>query len=254
MDPTTASSVPTSAAARSIARWAGLGYLAIFALAILANFAVVTRMVTPDDPAATMAAIAGDAATFRIGIAAFIAIAMIDVGLAWALHQVLRHTGEQRSLLAAWLRLAYSIVFATAVTFMAVALHLATGGDAVAGLGDEARAAWVGTAMTAFDTAWLIGLVAFGLHLIVVARILVDARLASRALGIALILAGGAYIADTFAHVLLPDYAAVADVMLAVVAIPSMVGEMWLTVWLLRGGPRTAPAKPRRATREAVPA
>ncbi|WP_062299169.1 DUF4386 domain-containing protein [Demequina maris] len=248
----------TTASSARVARWAGAGYLAIFALAIFANFAVRNQLVDPADPAATMTAIADHEGTFRLGIAAFVTIAIIDIGIAWALHVLLRPTGEQRSLLAAWLRLAYSVVFGVAVTFMAVALHLATGGAAVAGLGDDARAAWTGTAMEAFDVAWLIGLVAFGLHLIVIGRILIAARLAPRALGWALGVAGSAYIVDTFAHVLLPDYASVADVMLAVVAIPSMVAEMWFTVWLLVSAPRATAALHRaadqRVTREAVPA
>ncbi|WP_062303862.1 DUF4386 domain-containing protein [Demequina subtropica] len=240
-------------ASSAVARWAGAGYLAIFALAIYANFAVRNRLVVADDPMATMTAIAGDASTFRLGIAAFTTITVIDIGIAWALHQVLRPSGEQRSLLAAWLRLGYSVIFGAAVTFMAVALHLATGGDAVAGLGDEARAAMTGTAMEAFDVAWLIGLVVFGLHLIAVGRILVDARLAPRALGWALAVAGTAYIADTLTHVLLADYASVADLMLVIVMIPSMVAEMWLTVWLLAGA-RRATVEASRAEPEAVPA
>ncbi|WP_062289110.1 DUF4386 domain-containing protein [Demequina phytophila] len=254
MTATRASSTPQSTPALpAVARWAGAGYVAIFVLAIFANFAVRNRLVIPDDPAATMAAIAADAALFRVGIAAFVTIAIIDIGIAWALHVLLRHTGEHRSLLAAWLRLGYSIVFAVAVTFMAVALHLATGGAAVAGLGDDARSAGVGTAMQAFDVAWLIGLVAFGLHLMVVGRILVTSSLAPRILGVGLAVAGGAYIVDTFAHVLVADYAAIADVMLAVVAVPSMLAEMGLTAWLLARAPR-AVAEPRQVLPEAVPA
>lgn len=229
------------------ARWAGIGYLALFALAIFANFAVRNSIVVADDPAATMAGIADNEVAFRAGIGAFILIAAIDVGIAWALHVLLRPTGELRSLLAAWLRLTYTVLLGAAVTFMAIALHLATAGDAVAGLGDEARAAWTGTAMEAFDVTWLVGLVLFGLHLVVVGRILVDTRLAPRALGVLLAVAGGAYIVDTFAHVLLPDYASVADVMLVVVALPSMVAEMWFAVWLLARAPRRARALEARA-------
>jgi hypothetical protein len=45
------------------------------------------------------------------------------------------------------------------------------------------------------------------------------------------------YMVDTTAHFVLPDYDAYADVFLALVAIPSIVGEMSLAVWLLvRGG------------------
>ncbi|WP_062464261.1 DUF4386 domain-containing protein [Demequina soli] len=240
----------TTASSTRLARWAGAGYLAIFALAIPTNFVVLDRLVTPDDPAATLAAIATHDGAMRFGIAAFLTIAVIDIAIAWALHVLLRRTGEQRSLLAAWLRLAYGVIFAGAVTFLAVALRVATGDT---GLGDDARAAAVSTALAAFDAAWLIGLVAFGLHLALVGRILVGARLAPRALGVGLGIAGIAYVADTFAHVLVPDYAAIAGVMLVVVAVPSTVAEMWLTVWLLGGAERRG-ARSRTVRAEAVPA
>ena len=226
------------------ARLAGIGYIAIVVLAMGANFLVRNQLVIPDDPAATMSNIAENATTFRLGIAGFALIAMLDIGLAWALHVLLRHTGERRSLLAAWLRLAYTIAFIPAIAFMYLALQLAVGGDVVAGLGEAEREAWTGLAMEAFDITWLLSLVAFGLHLIVLGRILVASRIGPRALGYGLWIAGGTYIADTFAHVLLANYAEFAGAFLAVVATASIVTEVWFTVWLLVRAPRTVATLP----------
>ncbi|MGM0386102.1 MAG: hypothetical protein ACQERF_09005 [Actinomycetota bacterium] len=55
-----------------------------------------------------------------------------------------------------------------------------------------------------------------------------------RFLGILLVIAGLAHVADTLAQTVLPDYQAVAPVFLAIVAVPSMVGEGWPGRWLLR--------------------
>ena len=46
-------------------------------------------------------------------------------------------------------------------------------------------------------------------------------------------MAGAGYVADTLARLLLTDYQAVADLMLAVVAAPSVVFEMSLAIWLV---------------------
>jgi hypothetical protein len=52
-----------------------------------------------------------------------------------------------------------------------------------------------------------------------------------------LVVAGIMYIVDTSAHFLLADYKAYASIFLALVAIPSIVGEMSFSIWLLvRGG------------------
>ena len=56
--------------------------------------------------------------------------------------------------------------------------------------------------------------------------------------------AGAAYVVDTVAHLVLADYQASADLLLAIVAGPSIVGEMSFAVWLLlvATGRRTPPA------------
>lgn len=54
-----------------------------------------------------------------------------------------------------------------------------------------------------------------------------------------LIAAGAAYVVDTVAHTAVADYDSVAAVMLAVVALPSVLGEGWFGLWLLtRAGRR----------------
>ncbi|WNM28376.1 DUF4386 domain-containing protein [Demequina capsici] len=244
-------SIRSDLAPATAARAAGLSYLAMFALAMVANFTVVERLVVPDDAALTLANIQSDESAFRLGLAGFVLIAALDLVIAWALHVLLRSTGEARSLLAAWLRLGYSAVLVGATAFMAIAVEVATG-PVAAGVDDATRASLTSVAMVGFDAAWMIGLVVFGLHLIVVGRILVGASL-SRALGVVLSAAGVMYVADTFAHLVLTDYASIADVMLVAVAVPSMVGEMWLAIWLLARAPRALAALPAREP-ELVPA
>jgi len=56
---------------------------------------------------------------------------------------------------------------------------------------------------------------------------------APRALGWLLAVAGVAYVVDTVAHLVLADDAAVANVFLVLVAVPSVLGEGWLGLWLL---------------------
>ena len=56
-------------------------------------------------------------------------------------------------------------------------------------------------------------------------------------IGVFLVIAGAMYMVDTGAHFLLPDYENYAPVFLALVAIPSILGEMAFSIWLLiRGG------------------
>ena len=246
--PATATPAPTAdTTRRSAALWAGLGYAALFVLAILANFGVRTRLVDPDDPAATLGNLAANESLVRLSMAAFALVFVIDIVVAWALYVVLSPEGPRRSLLAAWLRLGYTVLLGVAVTFMFLALELATTDSGA--LEPAARETGVMLALDAFDITWLVGLLAFGAHLIIVGRILLTWRGGPRMLGAVLAVAGAAYIADTLAHLVLVDYARYADILLAMVAVPSVVAELWFTIWLLT---RARRLPEREATTEMV--
>ncbi len=113
-----------------------------------------------------------------------------------------------------------------------IALQLA-GDPTFAGVDPATRVAGVAAAVEAFDLTWLVGLAVFGLHLLVVGATIVRSRLAPRLLGWFLVVAGAAYAFDTAAHIVLADYDRWAGVLLVVVAVPSVVAELWLTLWLL---------------------
>ena len=84
-----------------------------------------------------------------------------------------------------------------------------------------------------FNIIWLIGLFFFGIHLILLGRIIGKPKL----IAIFLVIAGAMYMIDTAAHFVLPDYEDYATIFLALVAIPSIIGEMAFSIWLLvKGG------------------
>ena len=157
----------------------------------------------------------------RLGTAAFLVIFVVDVVLAWALHVLFRGVHHDLSLLAAWCRLTYTVFLGVSLVFLDAALRLVDHDEELVLL-----------ALNAFDTTWVVGLAAFGVHLALLGRLM---RLGGgpRWLAIGLPVAGAAYVADTLARLLLTDYQAVADLALAVVATPSVVFEMSLAIWLV---------------------
>ncbi|MDX2376508.1 DUF4386 domain-containing protein [Microbacterium sp. LRZ72] len=219
---------------RTAARVAGGGYVALFVLAIFANFIVKQGIIDPADAEATVAAIREQETLFRIGLTAFVVVFLIDIPVAWGLYVLFAPGGRARSLLVAWFRIAYTVFLGVGAVFMFVGLQVATG---AAGLAPDVALLM----FAAFDFAWYVGLIAFGVHLVLLGALIIRSRMAPRAVGIILAIAGAAYALDTLAHVLLTDYAAIADAMLTVVAIPSIVAELTFTVWLLLAGRRSSP-------------
>ncbi|MBD8870188.1 DUF4386 domain-containing protein [Nocardioides donggukensis] len=222
------------------ARWAGLGYLALFLLAIFANFLAVGAVLDPESPRSTFADLTASETTFRFGAAAFLAVFLIDIVVAWALYVLFRGLHRDLSLLAAWSRLVYTVFLGVALVYLFQALELVRiGGDDRGRLEGD-----VLLALQSFDMTWVIGLAAFGVHLVLLGRLLLATPGAPRWLGWVVVVAGVAYVVDTVAHLVLADYPAYADVFLAVVAVPSVVGEFGVTVWLLlvAAGRRPVPA------------
>ena len=222
---------------RRAGRLAGVGYVLLFLLAMFANFVVFESMIVPDDAAATAANVAADPMRFRLAIVAFLAVFVIDVVVAWALYVVFRDVDHDGSLLAAWSRLVYTVFLGMALVFALQALQLLGDAPYLDAIDPAAREAQAMLALGAFDTTWLVGLVAFGLHLVVLGRLVVRSSETPRTLGWLLVIAGVAYATDTLAHLVLANYETVATPMLILVAVPSVVAEGWLGLWLLlRGG------------------
>jgi hypothetical protein len=222
---TTPTSNPADTQARRIARWTGVAYLAMFALAIFANFVAIEGLVVPGDAAATTQAIGDQPGVFRLAIGAFLLIVLLDVGIAWGLDVVLRRTHEGMSRAAAWFRVAYSAMLGVAVALLAAVPRLVESGSDTEAL----------RSIESFQDVWQVGLAVFGIHLVLVGILVVRSGFGPKALGWLVAAAGVAYVADTFAHVLVADYAAIASVAMVAVAAPSMIGEGWLALWLLTG-------------------
>ena len=221
---------------RMAARIAGLSYLALFVLALFANFFVRERLVDLDDAAATFQNIASSEMLFRSGMVAFLAIFLLDVVIAWALYVVFRGVGEQVSRLAAWFRLTYTVMLGVALVFFFLVIQLVTGSTDLGGVDQAQIDGQVMLFLDAFNFAWLIGLAAFGIHLILIAKLMLGSRIAPRALGIIIAIAGSAYVFDTVAKGMIASYDDYAAIFLAIVAIPSIIGELWFGVWLLMRG------------------
>ncbi len=215
---------------------AGIGYVLLFGLAIFANFFVREGLVVTDDAAATAANIAESSTLFRLGLLAFVAIFLIDIVVAWALHLVFRRTHHDLSLVAAWSRLIYTVFLGVAAIFFFQALAIY---DAV-GIADRNAQALV--ALELFNATWLIGLAAFGLHLIILGALVFRSTETPRWLGLAMVAAGSAYLIDTTAYTALANYADHADTFLAIVAVPSIIAEGWFGLWLLTRARRTLKA------------
>ena len=199
---------------RTLSLIAGGSYWIIFFTAIFANFLVI-------EPLKNDASAIGDINPIlvRSAILCFLITVTFDVIVAWALYKLFR--GNSLSSLSTLFRMMHATLMGAAIFTL----------PSLIGLDDVGEAA---KQVNKFNTIWLIGLFFFGIHIIILGKILNKPK----AISIFLICAGSMYIADTIAYFMLPSYDAHKSIFLILVAIPSILGEMSFSIWLLIKGGR----------------
>lgn len=205
---------------RTGALFAGIALLAMAIITPLAIFGVIDNIAVAGDPAATAGNLREMAALVRLASAGLVVVVVLDVLVAWGLHVLLRRVNPSLSLLGAWFRIAYAAIFATAINDILSALRAAPV--------DPGQAALF---VAAFDDGWQIGLILFGVHLVVVGGLVWRSPDMSRVLAVLVMLAGIGYLVDGFIEVLAisPGVS---------VSSFTFVGEVALMLWLLIRGSR----------------
>jgi len=225
------------------ARIAGYGYLAIIVFAIFAEFFVRSTLVVPGDAATTASNIASNQGLFRLGIASYLLAAIFDVIVALALYVFLKPVNQSIALLAAWFRLMHATIFALALGNLFNVLHLLNDADQATGFSTEQLHAQIMLFLDAFDLEWLVGLVFFGLHCLLLGYLFIKSGYMPKLLGVVLIIAAAGYLIDSFARFLMGNYSDYEDFFLMIVAIPALAAEVSLCVWLLIKGVKVQQVK-----------
>jgi hypothetical protein len=198
-------------------------------------------MLVPGDAAATVSNIVDNQGRFRIGVLSFIIMVIFDVVLTWALYILLAPVNKDLSLLAAWFRLVNCAIFGIALFNLPAALTLAGGAGYLGALGAEQRHALVMLQLDAFNDTWLVGLIFFGIHLLLLGYLIIRSGFIPVFVGVLLLAAGAGYLTDSFANFLLSNYEQYQSVFMLIVVVPGVVGELSFTVWLLAKGVKGLP-------------
>jgi hypothetical protein len=210
---------PDTRTLRTASLIAGLGLALSVVLAPFGNFVAVQPLITTGDAAKTAQDILNSEALFRWGIASLVLAAVLDIIIAGALLVLFQPVSRGVSMTAALFRVAYAAVFLVAIIQLVVALGL---------LGDPTQAM---RAIDAYNTIWLVGLIFFGVHLVLIGYLAYRSGYMAKIFGILLVVAGLGYLVDGFGTVLVPNYS-------INVAGFTFVGEAALMFWLLIKGAR----------------
>lgn len=213
----------------TIARLTGLGYLIIFLTGFFANFYTLENLVVAGDATSTAQNIASSKSLYEMGVAAFTLMVLVDIILAFPLYQLLKSVNEKLARLSSALRLINGAVFGVALISLYRIALLAKGGTALLETS-------VMTLLRNFDSIWNLGLLFFGVHLLLLGWLIFRAINFPKIIGLFLLVAGAGYLIDSGARLFLPSYDQFKDIFEMMVVIPGVVGEFSLTLWLLIKG------------------
>ncbi|GJQ20398.1 MAG: DUF4386 domain-containing protein [Bacteroidia bacterium] len=221
-----------------LARVTGLGYLVIILAGITAEFVVRSGLIVPGDAAATAENIMGSQSLFRLGIALDIVMLLFDVLLALTLYLLLVSVHPVYALMATFFRLVHAAVVGAGLLNLVFVLLLFSGSGYLAAWTPDQLNALAMVFLEAHGYAYVLGLIFFGIHCLVLGYLVFRSGFFPKVLGILLMVAASGYIVDGFANILLTNYSDYESIFMIVVFVPAFIGELSFTLWLLVKGIR----------------
>jgi hypothetical protein len=219
--------------------------IAMLVTAVCAAFAVGfvnSSLIVKGDSGATTINIFNSSAIFRSGVFSWLVILVSDIIVSWALYSLLKQVDNSLALLSAWFRLLYCAILGVSILNL-VYVMLLSSGDNIAATQSNQLSNQIMLFIDAFNKMWSFGLVIFGLHLLLIGKLVLKSRFIPKILGILLMIAAVSYIIVHSLHVFFPQFEQATVILENILSFPMALGELAFGIWLLiRGGRTSKPA------------
>ena len=214
-------------------RIAGLLYLAIIALGLFGEAVVRRSLVVAGDAAATAARIAAEPLLWRAGIAGDLLMHVLDLPVILALYYLLRPVNRPLALLATLFNLVQTAVLSANKLNLLLPVLLLEGSGIGQAFSATQLQALAALAINLHGYGFGIGLIFFGIACLLRGWLIARSGFLPKPLGFVLLLAGLAYLVNSFALLLAPKLAAA---MFPAILLPAFIGELGLALWLIVKG------------------
>ncbi len=226
------------------ARVAGALYLSMVVTGPFSLIYLPNKLIVRGNAAATAGRVLASEMLFRLGIVADLVGAVLFILLAMALYRLFSGVNKTHaSLLVALVLVSATIGFVNVLSNIA-ALTLFRGADFLAVFDKPQRDALGMLFLRLHGQGNLINEIFWGLWLLPFGVLVMRSRFLPRILGVLLIVNGFAYLAISLTSLLFPDYGN----LLFQAAMPALLGEVWIMLWLLIKGAKVQPLAAAAAT------
>ena len=215
------------------ARIAGLAYALIFALAIAANFGVLSELRETGDPQSTLQNVLANEAGLRYSIAALFVVLFADLVVAWAFWIVFSPLNRALTGLTVLFRVAYTVAHVPVILTLVFALRAATWDAST--ITDRPSAVY--EFLVAHDVGFQFTLLFFGVHLGLLGVLGFTTSGLPKIISFLVGIAGLGYLFDGFSTLIAHDLrASIPSLGLFLVILPALIGEGLLTLYLIIRG------------------
>jgi len=222
---------------KKTARLAGVLYLVNGVTGFFGIVYVPSKLIISGNTAATASNVLAYERLYRLGIVSELICAAEFIYLIWVFYRLLSGVNKtQAALMGIW-GLAFIPVMAVNVLSEIAALTLFRGADFLSVINQQNREALAMLFLDLHRYGYIVGWI-FGPWLFHLGVLIYRSGFLPRILGVLLIAAGFAYLADSITPLLLPSYANVVD---RFASIPLMLGEPAIILWLLIIGAKDQP-------------
>jgi hypothetical protein len=205
------------------------GFFYLLGPVTYAEFSIYPKLVIPGNIEQTVENISAHHGLFAAAILCYLVEFIEDIVIAWALYFLLLPVNRAVSLLTAWFRLMYTAIAFFGVLKLVSVFHLVTAPDYQAAFGVGPLHAQVKLLLGTFRDDWSIGLVLFGIHLILLGYLIYRSLYIPKWIGILLVVDGLGWVIDSLQPYLYPN-AQLKFLFL------TFFGEIFLMLWLLIRG------------------
>lgn len=209
------------------ARLAGALYLVIMVAALFSEIVVRGALIDNSDAAATARNILANEKLYRFGGILDIITYCCDIAVAGLLYQLTSPIGSHLASVTAFFRLAYAAMAGILCFYWFGAIGI-LGSSSLGGLSLDQQQALALSQLDLRNTGFVVALVFFGIHLMLLGALFIKALYFPTWLGILLVMAGACYVANSVTILALPT------VSLGIwLLLPGFFSEKLLTLWLL---------------------
>lgn len=161
---------------------------------------------------------------YKIMLLGILLIIVLDIFVSYTLYVYFKKNNEKLALWSLVFRIIYTAIFCVAAYFLTTNIG-------------ENNSELIVRNYKSFEYTWSIGLIVFGIHLIIIGLLMRLHELIPRILWSLTILAGISYILVHSLKATLPEFSELTRILNNILALPMALGELGLAVWLIiKGG------------------